>query len=111
LERRDKELLKKYVTYKHEYFESDQYGPNFALLENLNVNLERVVDESIIFKSFELFKNAKWPIRFNTKFVARINDYSVNEIYYILGYVYFLAQGNIVSKGALKSPWGYSRPL
>ena len=109
--KKDVVILRDYIQHQHDYYQYDQFDSNFELIPNLNnVNLSQITDESLIFKSFRLFKTP-WPIRFNTKFVGRINDYHIEQIYYVLGFVYYLALGNFSGKAALGNNYGYARCL
>ena len=59
-----------------------------------------------------MFEKAIWPIRFNSKFVARLNDYAIEQVYYVLGFVYFLACGNFKTKYDVpNNQYGFIRPL
>lgn len=109
--KKDVLILRDYIQYQHDYYQYDQFDSSFEIIPNLNnVNLSQISDESLIFKSFKLFKTP-WPIRFNTKFVGRINDYQLDQIYYVLGFVYYLANGNFGGKPAFNNNWGYARSL
>lgn len=91
-------IIKDYLVAQNEYYESDQFNQNFSLLENFDVNLSFIEDVSLILKSFKLFPKAIWPIRFNSKFVSKIQGYgNPEEIFYILGQVYSLACGSITT--------------
>lgn len=108
---KENEIIKRYISYHHEYYEYDQFDSNTQLLQinNSQINLNFIQNEQIIYKSFNLFPKAKWPIRFDSKFVARIKDYNLSQIYYVLGFVYFLANGRFYQKGKLT--YGYVRPV
>lgn len=70
---KERTILCEYIRCYHEYTEYDQFDSQFTTLNNLSGNLERIKDSDLIYKSFNLFKQCKWPIRFNSKFVARFN--------------------------------------
>ena len=76
-----------------------------------NVNLSHVSDEALIFKSYPLFEKALWSVRFSSKFVGRLSDYHQDQLYYVLGFVYYLANGNFGTKYALKNQYGFVRSL
>ena len=58
-----------------------------------------------------MFPKAIWPIRFSSKFVARLNDYATDQIFYVLGFVYLLACGTFKTKHELGLAYGYARAL
>lgn len=111
MQARDKHLVIEYLNHKHDYYEEDQFNPSFELLENLETNYERIIDCSIIYKSFELIREALWPLRFNKKFIARLNDLTFNQVLYVLGFVSYLAKGNFHSKEAASSEYGHVKPI
>ena len=109
---KDVDILRDYLKFHHEYYEYDQFDNTFELLPSLDsINLDQITDESLIYKSFSLFPKALWSIRFSSKFVSKVNDFAVEQIYYILGFVYSLANGNFGSKTAMKNNYGYIRAL
>lgn len=74
--RNDSQLLKDYVRCHYEYYEFDQFDISFKQLDSINVNLENVVSEECIYKSYDLFRKCLWPVRFSSKFNARLQSYS-----------------------------------
>lgn len=40
-----------------------------------------------------------------------MNDYSIEQIYYVLGFIYYLSMGNFSGKSALYNNYGYARAL
>lgn len=83
--------MKNYLQNYHEYYEYDQYDAGFQLLPSLDVNPHTINDESIIYKSFNLFKGVVWQIRFGNKFTSRMKDYTITQIEYILSFILLLA--------------------
>jgi hypothetical protein len=71
-------------------------------LPSLDVNLYTVSNEELIYKSFNIFNNPLWPIRFHSKFVAKMTTYSVNQIKYVLSFVMLLAEGQLYGKNSLR---------
>jgi hypothetical protein len=110
--KKDIYILKEYLKHHHDYYLYDQFENSFELLPSIsNLNLSQISDESLLYKSFNLFSKAIWPVRFNSKFVARLNDYGTEQIYLVLGYVYYLAMGNFGTKTAMQGNYGYVRAL
>lgn len=94
-----KGILKTYLKHHHDYFQYDQFEGSFELLPAITgINFTQLVAEDLIYKSYNLFSKALWPIRFDSKFLARLNDYNLGQIFYVLGFVYYLACGYFHSK-------------
>lgn len=96
-------ILKNYLQYYYEYYEFDQFDSTFETLPSLDVNLYTVSSEEIIYKSFNIFHNTLWPIRFHSKFVSRMTTFGINQMKYVLSFVMLLAQGEFYGKTALRN--------
>lgn len=84
-------ILKNYLQFYYEYYEFDQYDSTFEILPSLDVNLYTVSNEELIYKSFNLFHNSIWPIRFHNKFVAKVTTFTANQIKYVLSFIMMLS--------------------
>ena len=95
------QIMRNYVQAYHEYYEQDQFDNGFELLPSLDINLYTVSNEELLYKSWNIFKGALWPIRFHSKFASRLVSYQENQILYVLSFVYLIAMGNFFPKASL----------
>ena len=107
------QILRNYIQYYHEYYEYDQFDNRFSLLPRLDVNLHSIGDESLLYKSFNLFKGCAWQIRFGNKFASRVQAYTLTQIEYILSFVMMLGEGNFHGRHSknLNGSFGYVTPI
>lgn len=96
-------ILKNYIQAYYEYYEFDQFDASFETLPSLDVNLYSVSNEELIYKSYNVFSNSIWPIRFHSKFVSKATGFAPNQIKYILSFILLLAEGNFYGRNALRN--------
>lgn len=107
-------VLRNYAQCYHEYYEYDQFDTTFELLPSLDVNLYTVGNEEIIYKSWNIFRDCNWQVRFHSKLASKMAGFQANQILYILSFVYFVAMGNFIGKGSLlptEGKFGYVTPI
>ena len=58
-----------------------------------------------------MFKKCRWPIRFDSKFVARFNECTISQMKYILSFVLLIGDGHFIPKAKISGQYGYARPI
>ena len=101
------------MKHHHDYYQYDQFQGDYELLPSIfGINYSQIPEEDLIFKSYNLFNKALWSVRFDSKFIARFNDFNLNQMFYVLGFVYYLATGHFLTKaGTGMANYGHVRPL
>jgi hypothetical protein len=106
-------IMKSYIKYYHEFYEYDQFDDGFKLLPSLDVNLSTVTDDAILYKSYNLFKGCPWNVRLGNKFSARLQDFALNQLEYILSFVMLIAEGHFHGRNSknISGSYGFITPI